>query len=429
MRHFPAKLLPSALLPVFLCIISCSSKENTPLEILKHFDGLMQSKKYEKAKSLCTGQAARMFDFMVLSQEKMLPFIDTVESSEEYLEEKVDSIWAYVRVASRLVFNKPVLGLKEMNSHMAVHFVKGKKTWLISEFEELSARDAAVTLRKESLSTGTAENDSSLFLPVSSVGPENLVIADSAKFQLQLHSDNDIKNYLVQDDFQKVIKTTGRNQVILKTFRVYPGEIPFQSEESDPVLLKDNPYFNLKDPGVIKTANHITAGETDKEKIAGRIYRWVSQNMNFKLGATLFGSAIEVLKHMTGDCSEAAVLTTALLRAKGIPSRVAIGLVHFKSGAFIGHAWSEAWTGHWIALDPALHQFPAGALRIKFAHLDGRQDLRIQATNIMLKLISNLKVEILAVWKDTETVALIRGKDNRKISAEFFSEMFKNLEK
>ena len=91
----------------------------------------MENKDYEKARSLRVGQAARMFDFMVLSQEKLLPFIDTSKSSEEYLEEKIDSIWAYVKAASRVVFTRPIMGLTEMNSFMVVHFVKGQDNWLI----------------------------------------------------------------------------------------------------------------------------------------------------------------------------------------------------------------------------------------------------------------------------------------------------------
>ena len=141
-------------------------------------------------------------------------------------------------------------------------------------------------------------------------------------------------------------------------------------------------------------------------------------------GATLFGSSSDILRHMTGDCSEAAVLTAAMLRAKGIPARVSLGMVHFDSGVFTGHAWPEAWLGKWTALDPALRQYPAGALRIKFADLDQQQDLRIKAANIMLKMISNLEIEILEVWQKDRKVPLVR-KDNRKISAKLLNQMFK----
>jgi transglutaminase-like putative cysteine protease len=68
--------------------------------------------------------------------------------------------------------------------------------------------------------------------------------------------------------------------------------------------------------------------------------------------------ASTVAKRREGDCTEHAVLTTALARMYGIPSRVVIGAALISDGeqhnAF-GHAWSEVREGdHWVVADASL---------------------------------------------------------------------------
>jgi len=72
--------------------------------------------------------------------------------------------------------------------------------------------------------------------------------------------------------------------------------------------------------------------------------------------ARAFDIASQVAVHRSGDCSEHAVLFTALARAAGIPTRIAAGIVIVrigdKLGAF-GHAWAETHDGsQWRPIDP-----------------------------------------------------------------------------
>jgi transglutaminase-like putative cysteine protease len=65
-----------------------------------------------------------------------------------------------------------------------------------------------------------------------------------------------------------------------------------------------------------------------------------------------------VARRRRGDCSEHAVLTTALARLQGIPARVVMGVALVSDenshGAF-GHAWSEMFEdGQWKVADAAL---------------------------------------------------------------------------
>jgi hypothetical protein len=64
-----------------------------------------------------------------------------------------------------------------------------------------------------------------------------------------------------------------------------------------------------------------------------------------------FELASQVARHASGDCTEHAVLLTALARAAGKPARVVLGVVLLREGAgavAYGHAWAEIYEdGAW----------------------------------------------------------------------------------
>src|SRR6185369_2476466 len=102
---------------------------------------------------------------------------------------------------------------------------------------------------------------------------------------------------------------------------------------------------------LLATAHRIVPRGATPAEAADAVYKWVSGNFHFSLGAVLFGTSRETLRGMTGDCSEAAVLTAALLRASGVPTRVALGFASVGRGVFIGHAWTEARLGGaWVGV-------------------------------------------------------------------------------
>src|SRR5260370_7773323 len=68
--------------------------------------------------------------------------------------------------------------------------------------------------------------------------------------------------------------------------------------------------------------------ETDLWKAAQLMEKWVAENLKKKNFSTLLASAAEVAKDLSGDCTEHAVLLAAMARARGIASRVAVGLVY-----------------------------------------------------------------------------------------------------
>jgi transglutaminase-like putative cysteine protease len=76
-------------------------------------------------------------------------------------------------------------------------------------------------------------------------------------------------------------------------------------------------------------------------------------------------------------------LFTALARAAGIPSKIAVGLT-YKDRFFYYHAWPEFYAGKWIAADPTLGQFPADAGHIRL--VTGDLDRQIQVLSVINKI-------------------------------------------
>jgi hypothetical protein len=84
--------------------------------------------------------------------------------------------------------------------------------------------------------------------------------------------------------------------------------------------------------------------------------------------------ASAVARNRDGDCSEYAVLTTAMARAAHMPARVVLGVVILTTDqghAAYGHAWSEVQEGgRWVVADAALHNAQATIRYLPFGSLN-----------------------------------------------------------
>ena len=86
----------------------------------------------------------------------------------------------------------------------------------------------------------------------------------------------------------------------------------------------------------------------------------VRDRLDYVRGATDVGTpAAEALGAGAGVCQDFVHLTLAVLRSAGVPCRYASGYLSPDAEAVIGetvagesHAWLEAWTGGWTAVDP-----------------------------------------------------------------------------
>jgi len=120
---------------------------------------------------------------------------------------------------------------------------------------------------------------------------------------------------------------------------------------------------------------------TDFEK-AQAVETWVNANMKPAEFSQAMAPCLSVAKSLSGDCTEFSMLAAGMVRALGIPSRTALGVVYVegKRGdkpTLAYHMWFEVWAdGQWLSLDGTLGQGSIGPGHIKItdSHWDGERD-------------------------------------------------------
>lgn len=133
----------------------------------------------------------------------------------------------------------------------------------------------------------------------------------------------------------------------------------------------------------------IIGKKTDVRSAALAIRKWVNQQMVPNAGIGILRDATEVLKAKEGVCRDYAILTGTLLRAVGIPTRLASGLVNFE-GNFYYHAWVEVHTGFdWVAMDsvPQTEMFTATHVKLSQGNVD---------TAFNFTILSNARIDVLS---------------------------------
>ncbi len=175
------------------------------------------------------------------------------------------------------------------------------------------------------------------------------------------------------------------------------------ADVDDPAYLTSSPMVQSEDPLVQKLAQSAVRGAgaaalARAEALRGAVHRLISS----KGLDTAFATAAETARTRTGDCSEHAVLLCAMLRAQGIPARVAVGLVYADSflgheGIFGWHLWTQGLIdGRWVDLDATLSRryHAAHVLAATSALAEGGIDMEIAP---VLMLLGNLEIEVVDV--------------------------------
>ncbi len=164
------------------------------------------------------------------------------------------------------------------------------------------------------------------------------------------------------------------------------GASPCQNCED---FLSDTPYVQSNDPEIKEQAQRIISTTDNRLEQVKGLAGWVYENVE-KRPVLGIPDALSTFKNRVGDCNEHASLFAALARSVGIPARIAVGVVYYKSG-FYYHAWNEVWVkDRWLSLDTTTNQLPADVSHIKFLHGELDEQVRIGA------LIGKLEIEVLA---------------------------------
>ena len=172
-----------------------------------------------------------------------------------------------------------------------------------------------------------------------------------------------ILNKLTLEDRRQTVLEREEGGVLLRVRALTDAEEPAEAAPDEKYLVA-TPYVQSDDDAIEKAASEAVEGVDGLEPRALKLREWVYKNVRLKDMSVGFASAKEVLLSRRGDCTEHAVLLAALLRAQGIPARVAVGLVYYQ-GKFGYHMWTEAFLNDWRALDAALNQETVDATHIK----------------------------------------------------------------
>ncbi len=156
-----------------------------------------------------------------------------------------------------------------------------------------------------------------------------------------------------------------------------------------------NNSIQSDDPTIVAMAREAAGDEQDAWRTAVALERYVRGAMRQVDFSQAFATAAEVARSRVGDCTEHAVLLAALARARGIPSRVAVGLVYVESQqSFAYHMWTEVWIdGRWIALDGTLGQGGIGGGHLKLAHSNLKGSSQYLSFLPVIQVMGRLKLQ------------------------------------
>jgi transglutaminase-like putative cysteine protease len=151
------------------------------------------------------------------------------------------------------------------------------------------------------------------------------------------------------------------------------------------------------DPRIVEMAREAAGGQTSEGEVAVALERHVAEKMTAKRNySTAFATASDVCRTLEGDCTEHAVLLTALARATGIPARVAIGLVYSPADqGFAYHMWTEMLLdGCWTPLDATLGQGRVSADHLKLTDSALSDSSGFASFLPLAEVLGQLKIEV-----------------------------------
>lgn len=141
--------------------------------------------------------------------------------------------------------------------------------------------------------------------------------------------------------------------------------IPVTGEQFAPYL-QANEIAQADAERIQSIAREVVGEETDAWACAKKLLDWVDANLRQVRSEPRPISALEILDQGEGDCTEHAILFSALAQSVGIPTKIILGLVHTDAG-YAYHAWNEVYVGEWVQMDPSWGLYTRGAGHLQLA--------------------------------------------------------------
>ncbi|MDH3591550.1 MAG: transglutaminase domain-containing protein [Planctomycetota bacterium] len=152
--------------------------------------------------------------------------------------------------------------------------------------------------------------------------------------------------------------------------------------------LKPTRVMEVDHPRVKDIARRFVRGSKDAREAATRLASGVFHMLVKQSPEIGEPTALQILQNPIGDCSEHALLFTALCRAAGIPARRCSGWVCIGDD-WGAHAWTEIWLGEWIGADPTTNEIGTRARYIMLRRPDEPEyrPARITAERTSIQII------------------------------------------
>ncbi len=195
-----------------------------------------------------------------------------------------------------------------------------------------------------------------------------LASATSATFLVQ-HKDAKLE---FPDSARQRVKRIDEHRVEV-TVSQEPQSGPDDPPPSDSDL-DAGPQIEVKDAQIQQLASRVSEKIKEPYELAVALRDLVSEHITKKDMSQGFSTAAEVARSRQGDCTEHAVLLAAVCRARGIPARLAAGLVQVSDAqgfAMNYHMWTLIWDGkHWRPVDARFSPLKIGHERIELLSTD-----------------------------------------------------------
>jgi predicted transglutaminase-like cysteine proteinase len=221
----------------------------------------------------------------------------------------------------------------------------------------------------------------------------------SAVYRITYSGQDDPATLFVRDGRQQV-KSLKSNSFEMHVRSVARPRADAPPAKAGPEFLESNYYINCSDKKVKELARRAVGAEKEPWKKALRIERWVNKNMKTNNDQALV-PADQVARSLEGDCTEFAMLTAAMCRAEGVPSRTALGLIYadVPGGPVMAfHMWTEVCVkNQWIGLDATLGKGFVGASHLKITDHSWHDTQSLTPILPVVRVLGKLSIEVISV--------------------------------
>jgi transglutaminase-like putative cysteine protease len=224
--------------------------------------------------------------------------------------------------------------------------------------------------------------------------------ASKIVYRITVKGDDKPETALAQDARQKVENAKGHTfELHVQAIRAPQGGSG--EEKADDKFLQSCFFIDCDNERVKALAREAVGRESDPWKKAQAVERWVHDRMQSD-GTVAFCTASQAAKDLRGDCRQHAMLTAAMCRAVGVPSRTALGLIYVNRGGQrpeMGfHMWTEVWiAGEWLGIDATLGRGSVGAAHVKISDHSWHEVQSLTPMLPVARVLGKLSIEVIDI--------------------------------